>query len=68
MPNPNPRMLDEPGVMDRLYYISKSLKVPESELLDAMDRAMKADPELDAEYSTQELPRETVESALTMDV
>ena len=51
MPNPNPRMLDEPGVMDRLYYISKSLKVPESELLDAMDRAMKADPELDSEYA-----------------
>lgn len=48
---PNPRVLDDPGVLNRLYYISQALHVPEPELLEAMDRAMEADPELDHEYA-----------------
>lgn len=44
-----PRLLNE-DVIERLDYISKSLKIPEPELLEGMDMAMESDPELDCEY------------------
>ncbi|MYJ26418.1 MAG: hypothetical protein F4080_13050 [Holophagales bacterium] len=44
-------MLDEAGLLDRLYHAARILRVPESEVLAAMDKAMQADEDLDYEYA-----------------
>ena len=46
-----PDMLDEAGLVDRLYHVSRMLRVPEPEILAAMDKAMEKDEDLDYEYA-----------------
>ncbi len=46
-----PEMLDEAGILDRLHYVSKILRTPESALLEAMDQAREEDEDLDYLYA-----------------
>ena len=46
-----PALLDEVGLLDRLYHVSRMLRVPEPEILAAMDKAMRKDEDLDYEYA-----------------
>lgn len=43
--------LRDPAVRERLYYVRKALKLPQSRILDAMAQIRRDDPDLDWEYA-----------------